>query len=353
MLEKSITFLLENANPSIKRRVKSEILHDLAQEEAAKMTKDLKEVIDYFLADASDPFPRYILRKEILRETPSGSEYKAIKTSKWYQQLAVEQWENGSWGRFHTQDTKMAIKQKFVTTEHALRRARELSLGKDDAVIQRAIGLMERYIRGEEVWPDTMEKHYGFEIAFKTLVAANLSLFDPQNPLLRTKREICAHNLSKAFAGGMLDEDVWESENRKSNDILLRAWMVYPIWLLQNNEFLSEDLQRQFLSWIWDRKGGIYYINNLPPSDKRSLEDKDFILWLAGLENLCKFSLFPEFMNQSISGHLLNEIKRLMTDDVKLPPAHPISGHYSEKWANGSARKNDMILRMSRVLVKC
>jgi len=36
MFKKSIAFLLENANPSIKRRVKSEMLHDLAPEVAAK-----------------------------------------------------------------------------------------------------------------------------------------------------------------------------------------------------------------------------------------------------------------------------------------------------------------------------
>ncbi|MDR0964461.1 MAG: hypothetical protein LBM60_07590 [Clostridium sp.] len=35
-LSKSIDFLLENANPSIKRRVKSEILHNLTQEEASE-----------------------------------------------------------------------------------------------------------------------------------------------------------------------------------------------------------------------------------------------------------------------------------------------------------------------------
>lgn len=315
------------------------------------MIKDIQDVIDYLSANLFDPFPRYILRKEILQETPSDFEREAIKTSKWYKQLALEQWENGSWGRFHTQDTKATIKQKFATTEQALRRARELSLDKSDPVIQKVIQLIEQYIRGEEVWLDAKEKHYGFEIAFKTLVAANLSLFDPQNPLLRIKREVCVQNLSKSFAKGVLDEAIWESENRKSNEILLKVWMVYPIWLLQNNEFLSEDLQRRFLSWLWNRKGGIYYINNIPPSDIRSLEDKKFTQWFSGLENICDFSLFPEFMNMEIARHLLHEIHRLMTEDVNLPPVTPITGHYSEKWANGNARKNDLILRILRILI--
>jgi len=325
------------------------------------MRKDLQEVIDYLWTDASDPFPQYILRKEILRETPSDAEYEAIKTSKWYKQLAEEQWENGSWGRFHTQDTKALRKQKFVTTECAIRRARDLSLTKGDTIVQKSIGLMERYLCGKEAWLDRTEGKdpSGFAIAFKTLIAANLSLFDPQNPLLHRKKEICANNLAKAFAGDSLNEDIWESENRKSNDILLSISMVYPIWLLQNNAFLGENLQRKYLSWLWNRKGGIFYISNFTLSDMRSLEDTEFTQWLPGLENICDFSLFPEFMNKGITGHLLHEIHRLMTEDVALPAATslphkylPITGHYAEKRGNKNARNSDLILRILRILIK-
>ena len=101
------------------------------------MTAELQNMIAAFAAQVSDPFPQYIFRKDILRELPSRSECTAIIASKWYQQLAEEQWENGSWGRFHTQDTKALLKKKFVTTEHALRRARDLSLDRNDPIIQK------------------------------------------------------------------------------------------------------------------------------------------------------------------------------------------------------------------------
>ena len=74
--------------------------------------------------------------------------------------------------------------------------------------------------------------------------------------------------------------------------------------------------------------------------------------WLAGLENLSDFSLFPEFMNRGNTAHLLSEIQRLMTRDVALPPATPIMGHYSEKWTQKNARQNDLIRRILRILVK-
>lgn len=316
------------------------------------MTASCQDVIGYLADVASDPFPRYLLHKDVLGLTPTGADCEAIAASTWHAQLAGEQWDNGSWGRFHTQDTRAPRKQRFVTTECALARARDLSLPAGDPVVRKAIGLMERYLCDREVWLDTNEKHYGFEIAFKTLIAANLSIFDPDNPLLRGKREVCAGNLATACAGGSLDEGVWERENRKSHEILLEISTVYPAWLLQHNAFLREDVQRQYLAWLWHRPGGIYYVGNMPPADMRPLEDKAFTRWLSTLENLADFSLFPEFMNTGASEHLLQEIRRLMTGGVALPPAAPIVGHYAETWRAKSARRHDLMLRMLRVLVK-
>lgn len=34
---------------------------------------------------------------------------------------------------------------------------------------------------GQEDWLDVNEQHYGFQFAFRTLVAANLSLFEPKH----------------------------------------------------------------------------------------------------------------------------------------------------------------------------
>ncbi len=73
--------------------------------------------------------------------------------------------------------------------------------------------------------------------------------------------------------------------------------MVYIVWLLQSNDFLDKSTERDFLEYIWYRKEGIYYRTNSPLSDIVSLESKNFLTWLSGLECLCDFSLFPEFMS--------------------------------------------------------
>lgn len=317
----------------------------------------INRVINYLLERTVDPIPRFILLKEILKTDPNSKDYinsyELVKQSKWYRQLAEEQWADGSWGRFHTQDTKFAGNQFFKTTETAISRMKELSLNHSDAMVASCIRLMERYLTGEAMWPDKIEHHDGFIIALNTIVAANLSLLDPDNTLLLHRRKVCAENLEKAFQHGYLDESSWESENRNSNEILLRIYMVHPIRLLQHNADLKEDLQRQYLNYIWTRKEGIYYISRYAPSEVKSLEDTGFQEWLRSLEELSGFMLFPEFLQRDgIYEHLLKESYRLMEENVTLTSASPVYGHYSESWRRKSGRTDDLLLRILRFLVQ-
>lgn len=63
--------------------------------------------------------------------------------------------------------------------------------------------------------------------------------------------------------------------------------------------------------------------------------------------------MLPEFMSNGTTKHLLIEIDRLMYLEVNLPNSIPIYGHYAETWSKKNFRKNDMILRILRVLIKC
>ncbi|HOD92271.1 MAG TPA: hypothetical protein PLT91_00650 [Clostridia bacterium] len=312
------------------------------------MRTEIAYIADYLDKVVTDPIPRYILDKEIYNRHVTGYE-----KSKWYTQLLSEQMDNGSWGRFHTQNTKLKDKKIFVTTESALIRTRELTLPVNDPVITKVIKLMERYVNDEENWTDANEHHYGFQIAFKAIIVANISTFIPDHPLVIPKKEVCALNLRKAFKNGCLDEEVWEKENRLSNEILLKPYMVYILWLLQKNKYLDDETQLNFLNYIWYRKQGIYYRTNMPVSDVQRLESKYFSCWFTGLENLKDFSLFPEFLDKGIYRHLINEVNRLMREDITLPASTSVSNHYSESWRDKSSRDNDMILRILRILIMC
>jgi hypothetical protein len=114
---------------------------------------------------------------------------------------------------------------------------------------------------------------------------------------------------------------------------------------------MDDTLQRHYIDYIWNSKNGIYYVSSMPPTDKRRLEDKRFFEWLSSLELLSRLSLFPEFMKDDVLPHLINEVGRLMTEEISIPPSYNV--RYCESWRDKSARKNDMILRILRVLVKC
>lgn len=315
----------------------------------------MENSFDVILANLSerafDPIQAHILRT-IRGQTPSGVDYTQ---SKWYRQLADTQWPDGSWGRFHSMDS--SVKQVFTTTEAALRRAWDMGLPKDDPVVAESIALMERYLRGEQAWLDRTEVHRdggrSFPVAFRFLIAANISRFDPDNPLLASRREICAKNLAVAFEGGALDEDIWWREIRKDDEILLEAFMIYPAWLLQNCDCMDDALQRKYLDYLWRREQGIYYLPKFPPCALRSLEDKRFPAWLGILESLSGFSLFPEFMREEALPYLLHEAGRLMHEDIALPAAPPMIGHYAESWRDKDMRKTDLLLRMARIIAKC
>ena len=322
------------------------------------MRTELNQIIYHLVSVSTDPFPQYILKKEILRETPASADIDAIHSSKWHKQLAVEQWDDGSWGRFHSMDSRIANKQKFVSTEAALRRSHELGLPKDDPIVAKCIKLMEQYVREEAAWLDYVEKHKdngrGFIFCRPFLTAANLNLFNPENPVIKPLRDVVAGTIKTAFADGYFDEVYWKQKvNEYHVPSIAHPGIAYSPMLLQNADCMDDTLQRQYLSYIWDKQDGIYYISNFAVSKKHNLEDKKFITWLSSIELLSGFSLFPEFMKDDIFPHLMNEVNRIMIDDVIFPPAHPITGHYAESWRDKHARKNDMILRILRILVKC
>jgi len=322
------------------------------------MKKELFHIVDYLVSVAVDPFPRYILKKEILLETPNTADIEAIRTSKWYTQLLSEQWENGSWGRFHTQDTKTTVKQKFVTTEAALSRAYELRLDKDDPMITKCIEIMESYIRGDETWTDNVEKHNdngrGHMYARPYMTAARLNMFDPENLVIKPLKDEVVQALESSFVSGIYNEDLLLN---KIHSYLVPGLSIpgnyYGSLLLQNSDCMNEKLQRFWLDYIWNKKDGIYYASSIPPKEKQNLESNLFRQWFSTLELLSGFKLFSEYVINEIYPHLLGETDKLLKDKITLPKAHPINNRYSEKNKDKNAQKNDLLLRILRLLVKC
>ena len=330
----------------------------LVEAEGECLLINIEQITDYLSENISDSVQQFIFIKEIEKKDSASADYinayEQLKKSKWYHQLADEQWVDGSWGRFHTQDSKALVKQKFVTTEVALRRAHELGITKDDPLIAMCIELMENYIQGNKTWTDNIEKHKdngkGHMFCRRFITAARLNMFDSENPAIEPLRCVVVETLKTAFATGCFDGSFWEKKVEEYYvPSIVAPGSFYGSMLLQNSKGMDDTLQRQWLDYIWHIKGGICYVSSVPPAEKQFLEDRQFEQWLSTLELLSGFSLFPNFMKDDVLQHLLNEAARLMNGDAVCN----FKCYYADSYRDKNKYTTDCMLRIARTLVKC
>ena len=330
----------------------------------------VQHITDYLSTHVTDPVQKYILVKEIYNRGPSSPEYvnayNDLKQSKWYRELADDQLDNGSWGSYHGGAKKTQKGFKFGGTEPALRRARELSLTKDDPIIAKALRIMVKYATREIPYPDGIEKGKDkgkgryYTIPFE--IAASINVFDPDNPVVQPLQNVIVENYKAAFTCGGFDLGIYHQAVREYRAPgMFEPGNPFDIYLVQNGDCLGDTLQRQYLDFIWSGKARNVYVTSIAPTALQHLENKAFIPWLVKLEILSPLTLFPEFIKDSVLPHLLNECDRLIYDDVVLPNSpsghgttcsHTVNGRYAENWRDISKRKTDMILRIARILVK-
>jgi hypothetical protein len=122
---------------------------------------DLKTIAERLLEMQPDPAPRFRLLRDVLRCDPEDTVYqeaeRGLGQSRWVSLLESSQWADGTWGRFHTQDTTK--KQLFPTAESAIAVALELGLDHHSSSLQKVMPTILDYVDGKAAWPDPPEKH--------------------------------------------------------------------------------------------------------------------------------------------------------------------------------------------------
>jgi len=356
----------------------------------------IQQIIDYLSEHISDPVPHYLFIKEILKKPLSSPEYlnaynKIVQTN-WYRELADEQNEDGSWGAWRVdgyRDRAVAEKLQYHTYLMAFRRAKEMGLTKDDPMMAKGLGILEKYITGEaknpwriSLWNDEGKTNTIFRNFYPS---AFINLFDPYNPLVKPLQESTAEVYRTAFATGYFNDEYHaQAESEYQIYCLAHPRNTPGLKLMQQAKCMEEPLERHYLNYVWGNTSAIntvkvdritrfthhyvtapdtiMYMSGFLPIHKKNLEDKEFTVWLSLLELLSGFSLFGEFMRDEAYPHLLGEADRLINSDVELPK--PSSGHvkscgcdtngrYAESWRDKNKRKTDMVLRITRILMKC
>ena len=266
--------------------------------------KDLVNIANKLLDMDPDPVPRFRLLRDLLKFDQDHKlllEAKDnIQTSKWIKLLRSSQLADGTWGRFHTQNTK--IKQVFPTTETAIATALASGLDKDSEVLKKTIAFILDHLDGKTTWTDIPEKHDNpdaWPIGIRHLSAANLALIDNVHPHLDEFWNYWLKTADAAFASGHYNRNA-EIEIRNALDNIKRKnpgafhTKYHLILLSPTNKILPATLERKILLYVMDAPHGIYYtydklINTFPPIDARW-----FVSWLLAIRLLSRFPTFQK-----------------------------------------------------------
>jgi len=272
-------------------------------------------------------------------------------------ELAETQKADGTWGRFHSQDTKVKEKQQFITTEVAINRALSIGLDRENIVLIKATRFMRSVLNGTATWSDPPEKHEGWPIGIRLITAATLAKVDQYDPVLDGIWQTWADVLGKTFASGFYSDAEERRAHRVINGIITKykypkLAAIYPLLLLSaTGNKLPRDLETVYLDWIWHKKDGIYYLTWFSLDQFPELGAKEFPFWLEAIGLLARFDHWASQHAEKIISFLWQCRNReglwdLPAGASSISGAKKCSVQISESWRNPVNREIDCSIRI-------
>jgi hypothetical protein len=248
-----------------------------------------------------DPIPAQRLLKEVLRlpneDTRLRSMREKIKQSKWIRQLERAQLPDGSWGRFHSQDSK--TKTVFHTSEEAIDRAFALGLEPDHPVLARVRAYIENVLAGKARVTDWEEKGEAWPLLIKLILAGRLAQIDPANRVLDADWEFLFEVGQQAFSSGeyCLEDEV-KAYLRLSGIHVPKGFLEsqHALWILSARP-LPARLEHDLLEWIWNKPDGIRYLR--APLSKP--QPRTIAYWLRSMNIFTHFSLWQQAGTETLN----------------------------------------------------
>jgi hypothetical protein len=242
---------------------------------------------------------------------PASVEYQpakdALETSKCVALLRETQWPDGTWGRFHTQDT--SVKQPFICTEAAIAAALDSGLERDNPILQKAQQIILRYMDGTACWPDPPEKHdnpLAWYVWVPQYSAAVLAQFDRYHPMLEGFWDLWAEAVRVSFQSGTYDRQ----KEIEILNLLLKCRMKKPVpfhtkppvlILSATKNLLPESLERQALNHLLHDPAGIYYVYDKAICELQPVHARRFWSWFQAHKLLSRFRLWKELAQDAIN----------------------------------------------------
>jgi hypothetical protein len=305
--------------------------------------EEILAISNKILQMGPDPIPRYLVLRELNQIGVSDSELQGAKralfNARWVQELHETQWADGTWGRFHTQDTK--AKQAIPTTEIGIDLALAYGLNKHDALLAKTVTFIEDHIAGKESWRDRAEKHDDpnlWQVLTPFISAANLALIDDDHEMLGYFVNSWVEIVMAAFQSGTYDRqaeiDMFNEGLKLHTKNPPAFHNKYPLILLSSKiSRLDPQLEGRILDHILSRPDGVYYLYDGLLSQMPAVSERKFYYWLATQLILSRFPGWFHFIEPYLIEMLSQHSKDGLWSFSERVPRRPYSPlPLSESW---------------------
>lgn len=320
----------------------------------------LCELAAQLLARDPDPVVRFRLLRDVLQRPGDDPERmqarKALDTSYWVQQLANEQWDDGSWGSLHSQDYGAA--QRIPTTEAGVERALALGLDATHPILRRAASHLVRLLKGTEQCRDRPEKNDRWDTGVELFAASTLSRIDPALSVVDGPWALWRDVARRSFSSGSYDPEGEAAAHRAVTGASVRgSYLVidnkYAFALVGSRATqLSPALEAAIVRWVWHKEDGIGYLREALFRPPRPRKPGHVDRWLTSQELMAHFPSWP-----SMAGDIVEWLWAQRNEDERwdFGPGLAFSAALplSETWRTKGARPMDWTTRVLTLLQCC
>jgi len=271
---------------------------------------EIRAIAENLLAATDNPIVHCRLMRDVLQlpehDPRLQSARRRLYNSRQVQTLLQEQHADGSWGRFHSQDTR--LKQKILTTEMGVERAVALGLGLWQPRIERTRDYLAAQLAGVVEFPDPPEKNERWVTGVQLFTASTLARLDPQHQLLKPVRELWREIAVRIFRNGTYDEGAEiQAHAELTGAPVVDSYLVirnkYALNLLGSQPgSLPTVIEQVLLSWLWTHPEGIGYLSVPLSASPGGLHSGAFERWFASMELLSAgFTTWAKFALASMA----------------------------------------------------
>jgi len=274
------------------------------------------------------------------------------KNGKWAKKIIDMQYEDGSWGYFHTLHTHE--KKLPITTEQALTRLEILGFTYEDKPIKKAVKYMQNCLSGKTPFPDREERFKNWKIGRDFMLATWIKKFTPNDNSVNDLAEKWAELINKAFCNGKYDHELYKDTYIKTFGIKTvheNIAIFYLVSIITN--LLDKKIEKDYFRYVLEKDTGIYYVYGKKLSTvPEKFISKETNSYLRAIELLSKFNN-PECRRQL--GHVLKWLKENEINnewDMGKESKDGINYPLSDSWRTDENRIKDCTYRIKKLLEK-